>query len=232
MVVDHLGSVRLVVDVETGDVAQRLDYDALGRVTLNTNPGFQPFGFAGGMYDVDTELVRFGARDYDASTGRWTTKDPMGIRASVTNLYTYALNDPISVKDPLGRQVCDGLRSIGFGYLCLMMPPLGDHFDYELANRKSGSKRCGSLFGPTRNRRDQFGNIQPHKGIDLTAPIGTPILAGMDGKIVKSGWRGDRAGFKTCRGSAANGPVLGNPLKQSGRRLRSGCRSRRWRGRK
>ncbi len=43
----------------------RLDYDEFGRVLLDTNPGFQPFGFAGGHYDPDTQLVRFGARDYD-----------------------------------------------------------------------------------------------------------------------------------------------------------------------
>ena len=35
------------------------------------------FGFAGGIYDPDTELVRFGARDYDPRVGRWTTKDPI-----------------------------------------------------------------------------------------------------------------------------------------------------------
>jgi hypothetical protein len=43
-------------------------YDEFGRVLSNTNPGFQPFGFAGGIYEVDTGLVRFGARDYDAVT--------------------------------------------------------------------------------------------------------------------------------------------------------------------
>ncbi|MCB9610787.1 MAG: hypothetical protein H6716_29655, partial [Polyangiaceae bacterium] len=37
---------------------------------------FVPFGFAGGIHDADTGLVRFGARDYDAVTGRWTSKDP------------------------------------------------------------------------------------------------------------------------------------------------------------
>ena len=57
---DYLGSVRLVMNAATGAVAQRLDCDAFGRVTLDTNPGFQPFGFAGGQYDADTGLVRFG----------------------------------------------------------------------------------------------------------------------------------------------------------------------------
>jgi uncharacterized protein RhaS with RHS repeats len=66
LITDHVGSVRLVVDAETGEVAERLDYDAFGRVLQDTAPGFQPFGFAGGLYDDDTGLVRFGARDYDA----------------------------------------------------------------------------------------------------------------------------------------------------------------------
>ena len=77
IVSDQLGSVRLVVDASSGAVAQRIDYDAFGVVTLDTNPGFQPFGFAGGIYDADTGLVRFGARDYDAEVGRWAAKDPI-----------------------------------------------------------------------------------------------------------------------------------------------------------
>ncbi len=67
---DHLGSPRLVVDTATGTVTQRLDYDEYGKVLADSNPGFQPFGFAGGIYDQQTGLIRFGARDYDAETGR------------------------------------------------------------------------------------------------------------------------------------------------------------------
>ena len=37
-----------------GAIAQRLDYDEFGNVLADTNPGFQPFGFAGGLYDRDT----------------------------------------------------------------------------------------------------------------------------------------------------------------------------------
>ena len=54
-----------------------MDYDSFGNVLQDTQPGFQPFGFAGGLYDPDTKLVRFGARDYDPRTGRWTAKDPI-----------------------------------------------------------------------------------------------------------------------------------------------------------
>ena len=65
--VDHLGSMHLIVCVADRTIAQRLDYDAWDQVLSDSNPGFQPFGFAGGLYDRDTGLVRFGARDEEQS---------------------------------------------------------------------------------------------------------------------------------------------------------------------
>ncbi len=100
---DHLGSVRLVVSTTDGSFVQRLDYDAFGRVQLDTTPGFQPFGFAGGLYDHQTGLVRFGARDFDPETGRWTSKDPIGFAGGDANLYGYVLNDPVNLIDPNGN---------------------------------------------------------------------------------------------------------------------------------
>lgn len=82
-----------------GAVAQRIDYDEFGVVLNDTNPGSQPFGFAGGLYDKDTGLVRFGARDYDVQTGRWTAKDPILFAGGDTNLYGYVLDDPINFRD-------------------------------------------------------------------------------------------------------------------------------------
>ncbi|MFN8514261.1 MAG: RHS repeat-associated core domain-containing protein [Chloroflexia bacterium] len=99
LVTDQVGSVRLVVNAATGQVVQRLDYDAFGNVTADTNPGFQPFGFAGGLYDRDTGLVRFGARDYDAATGRWTARDPIGFAGGQANLYAYTHGDPVNFTD-------------------------------------------------------------------------------------------------------------------------------------
>lgn len=98
---DHLGSVRLVVEASSGAVVQRMDYDAWGNVLVDTNPGFQPFGFAGGMYDRDTGLVRFGARDYDPVIGRWTTKDPIGFKGGIST-YEYARSSPVDYIDPNG----------------------------------------------------------------------------------------------------------------------------------
>jgi RHS repeat-associated protein len=82
---------------------QQIDYDDFGIIAHDTNPGFQPFGFAGGLYDSDTKLTRFGARDYDAETGRWTAKDPIRFSGGDTNLYGYVLNDPVNLIDPNGN---------------------------------------------------------------------------------------------------------------------------------
>jgi RHS repeat-associated protein len=99
---DHLGSPRLVIDVNSGAMAQRIDYDEFGKIVNDSNPGFQPFGFAGGLYDTDTSLVRFGARDYDPQTGRFVSKDPILFAGGSTNLYSYTFNDPINFIDPNG----------------------------------------------------------------------------------------------------------------------------------
>jgi len=102
LIKDHLGSPRVVVDIASNTVAQEMEYDEFGRVIKDTNPGFQPFGFAGGLYDKDTGLVRFGARDYDALSGRWTNKDPVKFNSHESNFYKYSSNDPINLVDYFG----------------------------------------------------------------------------------------------------------------------------------
>jgi RHS repeat-associated protein len=102
IVSDHLGSPRMIINIADNTVAQELNYDVWGNITQDSNPDFQPFGFAGGLYDRDTKLVRFGARDYDAETERWTAKDPIGLAGGI-NTYTYVGNNPLNAIDPDGR---------------------------------------------------------------------------------------------------------------------------------
>ncbi|MNK07404.1 tRNA(Glu)-specific nuclease WapA precursor [compost metagenome] len=99
---DHLGSPRLVVKQSDGSIIQRMNHDEFGRVTEDTNPGYLPFGFAGGLYDSQTGLVRFGARDFDSEIGRWTSKDPILFNGQDANLYGYVFNDPVNFVDPSG----------------------------------------------------------------------------------------------------------------------------------
>ena len=100
---DQLGSPRLIVNESTGAIAEEITYDEFGNALSDTNPGFQPFGFAGGLYDQDTKLVRFGVRDYSPVVGRWTAKDPILFDGGDTNLYGYALDDPVNSSDLTGE---------------------------------------------------------------------------------------------------------------------------------
>jgi RHS repeat-associated protein len=99
---DQVGSPRVVADA-SGNVIKKVDYDSFGNIVTDTNPPFDiPFGFAGGLHDRDTGLVRFGFRDYDPDVGRWTAKDPIFFAGGNTDLYGYVLNDPVNAIDPLG----------------------------------------------------------------------------------------------------------------------------------
>lgn len=96
---DATGSLRQIVDAG-GNVVKALTYDAFGNVLQDTNPALAiPIAFAGGLYDPDTGLIRFGHRDYDPDIGRWTAKDPIFFDGGDADLYGYCLDDPVNLVD-------------------------------------------------------------------------------------------------------------------------------------
>ena len=108
---DQVGTPRVVSDA-TGNIIKTLDYDSYGVLIADSNPGFDlPIGFAGGISDRVTGLVRFGARDYDPVIGRWTAKDPIMFRGGQMNLYEYSSSNPVNYIDP------DGLTEISIWYI-------------------------------------------------------------------------------------------------------------------
>jgi RHS repeat-associated protein len=63
-----------------------------------------PFKFAGGhgyQADADSGLMLLGARYYDASVGRFISRDPIGYEGGL-NVYSYCTNGPTSLIDPEG----------------------------------------------------------------------------------------------------------------------------------
>jgi RHS repeat-associated protein len=99
---DQVGTPLVVTDA-SGAIVMQLEYDAFGNLASGDPSAFAlPVGFAGGMPDPLTGLVRFGSRDYDAEVGRFTARDPAFFGGGQFNLYTYALNDPLFHIDPTG----------------------------------------------------------------------------------------------------------------------------------
>src|SRR5262249_28157759 len=89
---------------------------SFGNPVSDSNPAFElPIGFAGGLADSVTGLVRFGFRDYDPAAGRWTTRDPIRFAGGQGNLFAYVGNDPVNLRDPLGLFCIGGSAYFLFG---------------------------------------------------------------------------------------------------------------------
>ena len=106
---DQVGSPRIVIRASDAAIVRRVDYDAYG-VERNATGTFDlPIGYAGGLRDAATGLVRFGMRDFfDPAAGRFTARDPSFFRGSPENLYTYANGNPVTQRDPTGL-VCGAM---------------------------------------------------------------------------------------------------------------------------
>jgi RHS repeat-associated protein len=133
MIYDQVGSLRVVAD-SSGNVVKKIEYDSFGNIIEDSNPALQvPFGFAGGLHDRDTGLVRFGYRDYDPDVGRWTAKDPIFFAGRDTDLYGYVLNDPVNLIDPYGLKWYDTLTNIATGKL--VKPVVAKYIDDPAGQR-------------------------------------------------------------------------------------------------
>jgi len=109
IVSDQLGSVVLVVNVaDAADVIFAARYSAFGgQEVIAGSAEWGAFGFAGGRYDPETGLVRFGARDYDPGTGRWTARDPIWWDGGQANLLAYVALEAVNLRDPSGLSWLD-----------------------------------------------------------------------------------------------------------------------------
>jgi RHS repeat-associated protein len=114
IIVDQQENPRIVVNAADGTVIEQMAFNEWGTAEADSNRGLQPFGFAGGLFDVDTGLVRFGAREYDSATGRFLTPEPLieqsesAASAAIAGMglapYAYALGNPLAYYDPDGLQ--------------------------------------------------------------------------------------------------------------------------------
>lgn len=165
---DQIGSVRAVIDTQTNDVIYKMSHDEFGRVLRDSNPGYLPFGFAGGLYDHATGLVRFGARDYDPEVGRWTAKDPILFEGGDANLYGYILSDPINGIDSDGLDArvdagggggvaIDLGPSLGAGVSAAIGAGIGACMSSEHKKNKRPSTEEKHQRGRARENRDQGG---------------------------------------------------------------------------
>ena len=98
---DHLGSLRELTD-NAGVVHARYSYDAYGQLSKISGDVDSDFGFTSLYFHQASGLHFALRRAYDAGSGRWLSRDPIGERGGI-NLYAYCFNDPVDFWDPSGN---------------------------------------------------------------------------------------------------------------------------------
>ena len=101
---DIQGTVHGFADAD-GNLVARYTYDAWGNL-LDSDVAVSGLAdnrylFQGREYSWATGLYNFRARWYDPATGRWLSKDPIGISGGL-NLYAFCGDDPVNYVDPWG----------------------------------------------------------------------------------------------------------------------------------
>ncbi|MCB1228607.1 MAG: RHS repeat-associated core domain-containing protein [Verrucomicrobiales bacterium] len=110
---DGNGNITAYLDIVTGQPVDQYEYDAFGRTlgisrnlefagTATTTP---PHRFSTKYTDIETGLMEYGYREYDAEKGRWLSRDPIEERGGV-NLYAMVRNRLLRQIDPLGNCGC------------------------------------------------------------------------------------------------------------------------------
>lgn len=97
---DHLGSVRELVD-SAGKVRAAYRYSVHGRRDKVAGDLEADWGFAGLWHHEASGLELATYRAYDATRGRWLSRDPLGESAGL-NMLAYCGGDPVNCVDPAG----------------------------------------------------------------------------------------------------------------------------------
>jgi RHS repeat-associated protein len=99
---DNQNSIRRLIDLKNHNLVESHDFSAFGEELKASIHRENPWTYASKRLDPDLHLLNFGARLYNARTGRWLTPDPAGFHDS-TNLYQYVFNNPFKYTDPDGK---------------------------------------------------------------------------------------------------------------------------------
>jgi RHS repeat-associated protein len=125
-VTDYLGSVRAVVDGQSGEIYKASDYSAFGeekdvvvpqhgiipatQLATATLPDGTTIrdsytGKEDQSHDFGTNYIDFGARQYNPSLRRWMIPDPLSEKYYGISPYAFCNNNPVNLVDPDGKYI-------------------------------------------------------------------------------------------------------------------------------
>jgi RHS repeat-associated protein len=102
---DGNGNVVSLTKASDGTSSATYEYGPFGEVLRATGPMAKanPFRFSTKYQDDETDLLYYGYRYYNASTGRWLSRDAAGEDGSA-NLYAFGFNCPVTYVDDVGLE--------------------------------------------------------------------------------------------------------------------------------
>ena len=198
---DIQGTVWGYVDSQNNVVA-RWRYDAWGNVVDESvsvpELASLRYRFQCREWSAATGLVNFRMRWYDSETGRWLSKDPIGLSGGF-NLYAFCENNP-----------CD---SDPWGLIAIAIGGVG-----SAGASTGGSAGSGLVFGYSKKNGFQFGTYQTgslgsHIGLDasfgasVTISFGADDICDLSGASLSTGGSG---GAAVSIGGEMNIPLDGN----------------------
>jgi RHS repeat-associated protein len=131
---DGLGSITSLT-TSAGALGNAYRYDSFGNVTASSGSIANRFQYTAREFDSETSLYYYRARYSDPQSGRFISEDPMEFAGGI-NFYPYALNTPVNLRDPSGKNpgaiaipiaggacfatgVCETIVGVGVGVLAL-----------------------------------------------------------------------------------------------------------------
>lgn len=104
-------NVSALLNAATGATSVNYVYGPFGEVVRTTGPlaKANPFRFSTKYQDNESDIVYYGYRYYNSSSGRWLSRDPAQERGG-KNLYGFTGNNPIERIDRNGLNIVDWIE--------------------------------------------------------------------------------------------------------------------------
>jgi len=168
---------------QTGQYDNNPFGDGATATSVDPSVAGNPYGYAGEYQDPTTGLYNLRARQYDPTTSRFTTPDPLAPQNHAST-YTYVADNPLNYTDPSGMKRGDTCSS----FLCIVT----NSGFYQKLGKTTIAAGTGCLVGAA-------------YGSDLIASpagLGVAIIAGPEATLLLPAI--------TCVASAAGGAILTN----------------------
>ena len=118
---DHIGSINIVTD-EIGTAVEEIHYYPFGQIRYDEGTANVRFKYTGQEYDEESGLYYFKKRYYDPMIGKFISPDLLFVESPVTalerqrlgelNVYSYALNNPLTYIDPSGEFILEAMAAL------------------------------------------------------------------------------------------------------------------------